>query len=167
MTSKDTILLLFPQSGNFHSDPLLVPFVGTADSKISQDGPIFKKHGLLARLRNKMQPYITRIKDVFTPEKDYNSSTMEQQEIAFDEIMNTLLVFFGTCKNVDSSPSTAFPRGPFDEISGLLTELNVVQNVGGVCSLLSVEAKKRNMEFNEACEFACELLNHFATVSEY
>ena len=131
-------------------------------------GPEFVRQRFWTRMRNQLQPYITRVQDFFDRPKELEVPSEEMCDCLFQRVIDTLIEHYmevndleGSCEDVKKFWRNV-PLATHDEIRLLLTEMSIIQNTDNACAKFNDKAVESTLDIDAAFELMYEILNSFS-----
>ena len=131
-------------------------------------GPEFVRQSLWTRMRNQLQPYISRVQDFFDRTKELEVPSEELYNCLFQRVIDTLIEHYMEVNNLEGSSEDVdkfcrnIPLSTYDEIRFLLTEMSIIQNTENACAKFNDKAVESTLDIEAAFELMYEILNSFS-----
>ena len=131
-------------------------------------GPKFVQKSFFTRVRDKLRPYVSTLLDFFDRNSELELPSDELYKCRLDTVMTTLIEHYmefnnlgGSCKDVKEFWRKV-PRGDYEEIIYLLTEMNIIWNTERACAMFNDKAVEMSLDINAAFTLMYQLLNGFS-----
>ncbi|KAL5257122.1 hypothetical protein ACHWQZ_G012154 [Mnemiopsis leidyi] len=134
----------------------------------TKGGPDFVHRNFLARMRNKLQPYISLVLDFFDRTEEIELPSDELYNSRVETVLVTLIEHYmefndlgGSCEDVKKFWRSA-PRQDYEDILFLLTEPSIIRNTDEACTIFNDRAVATSLDTKAAFALMYEILNGFS-----